>query len=381
MSRTPFEDRLVEIFREDAPAPPLNRWRAQRFTPVRWRNRFAGLGTAAAMVGVVAVAVLAFVATAKPHVPAVATHTVGPTAVSSVIAPTGSVVNPSGTPPPSATTSSRGGPAPSRAATPRATAQPSTVWTPAAGAEWQIENDHPLDTSNAVDMGTSNGSGPVTTYSGSIAPAPKVYEVDGFDNPASTIAALHSKGLHVICSVDVGTWENWRSDASSFPSSVLGNNNGSSNERWLDIRQLSILEPLMTSRLQMCKSKGFDAVDADNVDGYINNTGFALSSQDQLTYNTWVSQEAHSLGLGVALHNDTGQAAQLVANFDFAVDEQCFQYSECQSLVSSFGGQGKAVFEVEYSVSTSSFCPQSNAWNFSGLSEPQSLNGNRSPCR
>jgi hypothetical protein len=230
-------------------------------------------------------------------------------------------------------------------------------------------------------MGTSTGSGPVTTYNGSIAPAPQVYEIDAFDNSAATVSTLHSRGLRAICNIDVGTWESGRSDASNFPSSVLGNSN-SSGERWLDIRQLSVLEPLMTSRLQMCKSKGFDAVDPDNVDAYTNNnTGFPLTGTDQLTYNTWIAQEAHSLGLGLALHNDNDQAAQLAPVFDFAIDEQCFQYSACQQLVDSFRSQGKAVFEVEYSVSTSAFCPQSNTWNFSGMSVPQSLDGSRSPCR
>jgi len=47
--------------------------------------------------------------------------------------------------------------------------------------------------------------------------------MDGFDNTTSTVAAFHALGQHVICYVDVGTWESWRSDAQSFAASVLGN--------------------------------------------------------------------------------------------------------------------------------------------------------------
>ena len=62
----------------------------------------------------------------------------------------------------------------------------------------------------------------------------------------------------LICYIDVGTAENWRSDYSSFPASVMGSSNGWPGERWLDIRQLAVLEPIMTARFQMCREKGFD---------------------------------------------------------------------------------------------------------------------------
>src|SRR4029077_13962115 len=102
----------------------------------------------------------------------------------------------------------------------------------------------------------------------------------------------------------------------NFPPS-LRYQSPSSGQWWFDIRQLSALEPPIASRFQMCKSQGFDAVDADSVDAYTNVAG-VFSAQDQLNYNTWIAQEAHSLGLGVALHNDTDQAVQLAPEFDFA---------------------------------------------------------------
>ena len=82
-----------------------------------------------------------------------------------------------------------------------------------------------------------------------------------------------------------GTWENWRKDAGKFPKSVIGKPDGGwKGERWLDVRQTQILEPIMTARLQMCKAKHFDGVDPDNMDGFENRTGFKISYNQQLAY-------------------------------------------------------------------------------------------------
>ena len=155
----------------------------------------------------------------------------------------------------------------------------------------------------------------------------EAYDVDGFESTAAEVAALHTQGKHVICYIDVGTAENWRPDYSSFPASVLGDANGWPGENWLDIRQLSVLEPIMTARFQMCREKGFDAVEPDNMDGYENNTGFSLTADDQLTYDEWVAGEVHALGMAVFQKNDGEQTNELERHFDGALDEQCNYYS------------------------------------------------------
>src|SRR5277367_3277599 len=93
-----------------------------------------------------------------------------------------------------------------------------------------------------------------------------VYDVDGFETTAAQVAALHAQGKHVVCYIDVGTAEDFRPDYGKFPKSVLGRSNGWPGEKWLDIRQLSVLEPIMTARFQMCHEKGFDAVEPDNIE-------------------------------------------------------------------------------------------------------------------
>jgi hypothetical protein len=206
------------------------------------------------------------------------------------------------------------------------------------------------------------------------------YDIDGFENSAAEVAALHAQGKHVICYIDVGTAEDFRPDYSEFPKSVLGRSNGWPGERWLDIRQLSVLEPIMTARFRMCREKGFDAVEPDNIEGYANKTGFPLSAAEQLTYNEWVADEVHSLGMAVLQKNDGEQTPQLLAYFDGALTEQCNQYSECADF-QPYLAAGEPVLNAEYHRSTKRFCAADDAAGIMGARYNLALNGKRfEPC-
>ena len=244
--------------------------------------------------------------------------------------------------------------------TPSPTPTPTgTLWQPAPGLKWQIQYTGTLDTSLNVD----------------------VYNIDLFDTSATTISSLKSKGKHVICYFSAGSYENWRPDTGKFPTSVLGQDlDGWAGEKWLDVRQLDILIPIMQARMELAAQKGCHGVDPDNVDGYTNNTGFALSYNDQLAYNIALAEAAHNLGLAVGLKNDVDQIKDLVNHFDFAVNEECFQYDECNTL-NPFINAGKAVFGIEYNLSNSSFCPQANTMNFDFLKKKLSLDAWRESCR
>jgi hypothetical protein len=186
-------------------------------------------------------------------------------------------------------------------------------------------------------QGTVNNSEPVAAY-----------DIDGFENTAAEVATLHGQDKHAICYIDVGTAEEFRPDDASFPASVQGDTNGWPGEKWLDIRALSTLEPIMTARFRMCKEKGFDAVEPDNEDGYSNSTGFPLTAAQQLVYDEWVANEVHSLGMAVFQKNDTEQVGELEPFYDGVIDEQCNEYSECDTL-QPYLSAGKPVLDAEYS--------------------------------
>jgi len=126
-----------------------------------------------------------------------------------------------------------------------------------------------------------------------------MHDIDLFDNDAATVSALHEDGRIVICYMNAGGWENWRSDAAEFPEEIIGKNlDGWEGERWLDIRRLDVLAPIMEDRMIACKNKGFDGIEPDNVDGYLNDTGFDLTATDQLEFNSWGRRRFSSCGGG-----------------------------------------------------------------------------------
>lgn len=207
-----------------------------------------------------------------------------------------------------------------------ATAQAEERWYPEPGLSWQWQLSGRIDTSLDVD----------------------VYDVDAIETPATTVARLHDRGSKVVCYISAGSWENWRPDARDFPEAVKGRPlDGWPGEKWLDVRKVGTLRPIMQRRMDVCERKGFDAVEPDNVDGYANKSGFPLTPADQRAYNTMLAEEAHQRGLAIALKNDTAQVEKLVDDFDFAVVEECFTYDEC-SEYSPFVKRGKAVFVAEY---------------------------------
>jgi hypothetical protein len=194
-----------------------------------------------------------------------------------------------------------------------------------------------------------------------------------FEATPQLVTDLHAMGRKVIGYVSAGSWEDWRSDQASFPAEVLGNDySGWPGEKWLDIRRIDLLTPIMTARMDLCKSKGFDGIEPDNIDAYTQGqaeTGFALTAADQLAYNKWFASEAHKRGLSVGLKNDTDQAAALVGDFDWVLSEECFQLNEC-AVYSPFIQANKAVFVAEYTesgASTSAFCAQAKQLQVSAI--------------
>ncbi len=209
----------------------------------------------------------------------------------------------------------------------------------------------------------------------------KMYDIDMFDNSANTVASLHSKGRKVVCYISAGSWENWRPDADKFPQSVLGNSLGGwPGEKWLDIRQIDIIGPLMKARMNKCKNKGFDGIEPDNIDGYQSNTGFPLTYQDQIRYNKFLANYAHKINLSIGLKNDVDQVGALLPYFDWTLNEECFKYKECKKLL-PFINANKAVFQVEYNLDTADFCPQANNMNFNSMKKHLNLGPWRDPCR
>ena len=177
-----------------------------------------------------------------------------------------------------------------------------------------------------------------------------VYDIDLFDTPTDLIASLHADGRIVICYFSAGSRENYRPDADDFAPSAIGNElDGWDNENWLDVRDASV-RAVIEARLDLAAEKGCDGVEPDNVDGHMNESGFDYTAADQLDFNRFLAEAAHARGLLVGLKNALDQIPALVGSFDFAVNEQCFEYDECDAL-QPFLEAGKPVFNAEYAES------------------------------
>jgi hypothetical protein len=237
---------------------------------------------------------------------------------------------------------------------------PAGVWMPAPGTSWQWQLSGSIDTSLDVAM----------------------YDIDLFDVPQATIDELHAAGRRVVCYFSAGSREDWRPDAGDFPAAALGNPlDGWPGERWLDTRSAAVRD-IMRARLDLAVTRQCDGVEPDNVDGFDNDPGFPLTGATQLDYNRFLATEAHARGLSVGLKNDLGQIAALVGDFDWALNEQCFEFDECDDLA-PFIAAGKAVFEVEYGAQATAdaVCSDANARDFDTLVKQMELGPARIACR
>ncbi len=201
----------------------------------------------------------------------------------------------------------------------------SSHWRPRLIDTWQWQLSGDLNTSHAAT----------------------VYDIDLADTSVDVIQALQAAGKKVVCYFSAGSSEDWREDFHQFQPADMGRSLDEwAGERWLDTRSANVRR-IMQERLTLAAQKGCNGVEPDNVDAYTNSSGLPLTHYTQLDYNRFLAAQAHGLGLAIGLKNNVDQLADLVADFDFAVNEQCHEYTECGAY-KVFIKQGKPVFNAEY---------------------------------
>lgn len=135
-----------------------------------------------------------------------------------------------------------------------ATPSDGRIWQPAPGSTWQIVLLQPIK----LDPSAT-----------SITPDVDVYDIDLFTNPQSTIDTLHRLGKKVICYFSAGSFEPNRPDSGDFKESDKGKVlDGWPSEKWLDLKSDNVRN-IMNKRMELAAAKRCDAVDPDNVDGYV----------------------------------------------------------------------------------------------------------------
>ncbi|KAM0245991.1 hypothetical protein ACHAQJ_010380 [Trichoderma viride] len=205
-----------------------------------------------------------------------------------------------------------------------------STWQPSVNETWQIV----LQSAIKLDNGTAS-------------PDVSIWDLDLFDNNATTFKALQRRGKKVICYFSAGSYEDFRPDKGRFNESDLGKPlDGWPGERWLNLSSENV-RSIMKDRIKLAWSKGCDAIDPDNVDGYQNDNGLNLTAQDSINYLQFLHGVASSYHMAIGLKNAGGIISKVLDFINFSVNEQCAEYSECDTFA-PFIKAGKPVFHIEY---------------------------------
>ena len=220
----------------------------------------------------------------------------------------------------------------------------------------------------------------------------EVIDLDAFETTKEQVGALHAAGKKVVAYVSVGSWEPYRDDADMFPADIIGNvYPGWEDERFLNIKALDTLLPLIENRFDMIAAKGFDGIEADNIDIYgldedgANGTGFHISLEDTKTYVRHLIDAAHARGLSIGQKN----APELVDGygdmFDWALLEDPF-FEGYAAQFAPYSTHDKAVFAISYTDNTSEetflqeYCNQADILGFTALLKHRNLDSYELTC-
>jgi hypothetical protein len=213
----------------------------------------------------------------------------------------------------------------------------------------------------------------------------EMYDIDLFSTSRAAIDTLHAQGRRVVCYFDTA-YEPYRPDESRlrpYRGQVI---DGWPDQTWLDIRKPEVVA-VMRDRIALAAERGCDGVEADDVDVANNDTGFAITRDAQRTFIRTLAHEAHARGLAYGLKNALEDVEALLDDVDFAVNEQCFEYEECDKLTPLVRA-GKAVFQVEYprgdetlEEHARTFCSKANRLDFDSLAKRMDLDAARVACR
>ena len=136
----------------------------------------------------------------------------------------------------------------------------------------------------------------------------------------------------------------------------------------------------MWARFDLAAEIGCDGVEPDQNNPWGNHPGFPITKAVQHRWYLEVAAQAHARGLSVGMKNGIETVdAGTVAAFDWALNEECFQYAECRRMT-PFIDAGKAVFQVEYRGDPGVFCPKAIAFGFSTLKKKLKLDAWRLAC-
>lgn len=193
------------------------------------------------------------------------------------------------------------------------------------------------------------------------------YQIGGAYTPASDVAIVSrdnsespAAGAYNICYLNAFQTQpedqNWWK--TNHPDLLLKKSSGAyfedpdwPGEFFLDTTTDAKRQALLAihqTTIDTCASKGFNAIEPDNLDTFTRSNGL-LTKANNLAFAALLSNYAHGKGLAFAQKNtgsELGSSGKTTAGFDFAIAEECQVYNECNSYTNVYGNN---VIEIEYS--------------------------------
>ena len=170
----------------------------------------------------------------------------------------------------------------------------------------------------------------------------------------SSAAPVH--GIYNICYInafqaqpDATDW--WQQQ---HPSVLLHGTDGALviDQNWsealLDVStdaKRALLAAVEYGWIDSCAAKGFQAIEADNLDSYTRSDGL-LTADENTAFATLLAARAHHDGMAIAQKNTTDLLPRHGhIGFDFAVAEECGVYGECGEYAAAYADR---VLDIEY---------------------------------
>jgi hypothetical protein len=145
-----------------------------------------------------------------------------------------------------------------------------------------------------------------------------------------------------------------------------------------------LLRAIMNGHMDRAKALGCDALEPDNIDAYANVTD-GITAANQYAFNNWLATTAHAKGMKIFLKNDldqipnggagvpAGSSAGLVFKFDGMINEECFQFVECEAL-KPFKDLNKPIFVRQYGIKASAATYKAGKYNGTATTRNQIAN-------
>ena len=176
-----------------------------------------------------------------------------------------------------------------------------------------------------------------------------IYIIDGFNYSKDDISKLKKAKKLVMCYFSGGILHSDDKDVDSYDEDVKGKTVSLYDDsRYLDIRANQVLNN-MKKRVDFAKSKGCDGVVFADMQNYEEDTGFNISSQNQIDYNSELAKYLEDESMYRGIRGDENQSKDMWFRYGFIVVDNAYERNITDKLDYYYNNK-KAIFNIETDI-------------------------------